>query len=172
MKKYEPQPVPKCTTCGKSNKDCCCKKPEKSILPPLSANRSAEETAQWVIDNRYPKGENEKVSDFEVYQYLIKAMQEFASSVGREEYQKFNLNEDIFVEINPKGWEYLKSTVGDEYVESCIMNRKTIIDDKEYYRLQAHSVIDLFGGCIHDSINVPINPNILIKNGNPQKAIG
>ena len=26
MKDFQtPQPVPKCTTCGKSNKDCCCK---------------------------------------------------------------------------------------------------------------------------------------------------
>jgi hypothetical protein len=33
-----------------------------------------EEIAQWVIDNRYPKSENDKVSDFEMYQTLIEAI--------------------------------------------------------------------------------------------------
>ena len=31
----------------------------------------AEEIAQWVIDNRYPKSEQEKVSDFEMYHFII-----------------------------------------------------------------------------------------------------
>ena len=30
-----------------------------------------EEIAQWVIDNRYPKSENNKVSDSEMYYTLI-----------------------------------------------------------------------------------------------------
>jgi len=29
-----------------------------------------EEIAQWVIDNRYPKSENLKTSDFEIYHFL------------------------------------------------------------------------------------------------------
>lgn len=33
--------------------------------------KTAQEIAQWVIDNRYPKWENEKVSDFEMYQNLV-----------------------------------------------------------------------------------------------------
>jgi hypothetical protein len=36
--------------------------------------KTIEEIAQWVIDNRYPKSENDKVSDFEMYQTLIEAM--------------------------------------------------------------------------------------------------
>lgn len=36
--------------------------------------KSAEEIAQWVIDNRYPKSENNKVSDAEMYQFLIDSM--------------------------------------------------------------------------------------------------
>lgn len=33
-----------------------------------------QEIAQWVIDNRYPKSENDKVSDAEMYNTLIEAM--------------------------------------------------------------------------------------------------
>lgn len=36
--------------------------------------KTIEEIAQYVIDNRYPKSENDKVSDFEMYQTLIEAM--------------------------------------------------------------------------------------------------
>jgi len=34
--------------------------------------KTAEEIAQWVINNRYPKSENNKVSDFEMYNELVK----------------------------------------------------------------------------------------------------
>lgn len=33
--------------------------------------KTAEEIAQWVISNRYPLSENEKVSDFEMYNKLV-----------------------------------------------------------------------------------------------------
>ena len=33
--------------------------------------REIEEIAQYVIDNRYPKSEQEKVSDSELYQYIL-----------------------------------------------------------------------------------------------------
>ena len=32
---------------------------------------TAEAIAQWVIDNRYPKNENDKISDFEMYHEII-----------------------------------------------------------------------------------------------------
>jgi hypothetical protein len=32
---------------------------------------SLEQLAQWVIDNRYPKSEKEKVSDFEMYHTIV-----------------------------------------------------------------------------------------------------
>ena len=31
----------------------------------------AEEIAQWVLDNRYPKGENNKISDHEMYHFIV-----------------------------------------------------------------------------------------------------
>jgi hypothetical protein len=36
--------------------------------------------AQWVIDNRYPNSENDKVSDFEMYQYVLQAL-----AIGRQQ---------------------------------------------------------------------------------------
>ena len=36
--------------------------------------KTIEEIAQWVINNRYHKSENDKVSDAEMYQTLIEAM--------------------------------------------------------------------------------------------------
>jgi hypothetical protein len=52
-----------------------------------------QEIAQWVINNRYPKSENDKVSDAEMYHTLIEAMNQvlhqapvsgsFADAVGR-----------------------------------------------------------------------------------------
>jgi hypothetical protein len=36
--------------------------------------KTIQEIAQWVIDNRYPKSENNKVSDAEMYHTLIEAM--------------------------------------------------------------------------------------------------
>jgi hypothetical protein len=41
-----------------------------------------EEIAQWVIDNRYPKSENNKMSDSEMYYTLIEKI-EAAISVTR-----------------------------------------------------------------------------------------
>ena len=31
----------------------------------------AEEIAQWVIDNRYPKSENDRISDLEMYNEIV-----------------------------------------------------------------------------------------------------
>lgn len=36
--------------------------------------KKIEEIAQWVINNRYPKSENDKVSDAEMYHTLVEAM--------------------------------------------------------------------------------------------------
>ena len=36
--------------------------------------KTAEQIAQWVIDNRYPKSENNKVSDSEMYYTLVESI--------------------------------------------------------------------------------------------------
>ena len=40
---------------------------------------TAEEIAQWVIYNRYPKSENEKISDAEMYNELVAKISELST---------------------------------------------------------------------------------------------
>jgi hypothetical protein len=51
--------------------------------------KTIQEIAQWVIDNRYPKIENNKVSDAEMYHTLVEAMNQVLcqSSVSRRSEQ-------------------------------------------------------------------------------------
>lgn len=37
---------------------------------------TAEETAQWVIDNRYPKSELQKISDHEMYNFVKEELED------------------------------------------------------------------------------------------------
>lgn len=37
----------------------------------IPTDRTPEQIAQWAIDNRYPKGEFNKVSDFELYHTIL-----------------------------------------------------------------------------------------------------
>ena len=41
--------------------------------------KTAKEIAQWVIDNRYPKSENEKVSDIEMYHELVDSIEKLCN---------------------------------------------------------------------------------------------
>lgn len=40
----------------------------------MSQPKSNEEIAQYVIDNRYPKSELEKVSDVELYHFVLESL--------------------------------------------------------------------------------------------------
>ena len=42
----------------------------------LPSDEEIEKNAQWVIDNRYPKSEFNKVSDFEMYHHIIKLIKD------------------------------------------------------------------------------------------------
>ena len=57
--------------------------------------------------------------------------------------KKFNLNDHIYIQINASGWKYLKKTVGDDYIETCLESRKKEIDGEVWYRLQCHQVFSL-----------------------------
>lgn len=50
---------------------------------------SIEEIAQWVIDNRYPKSEQDKLSDFELYNGLVEKMQQFKAPKAQEQYEGY-----------------------------------------------------------------------------------
>lgn len=56
--------------------------------------KTAEQIAQWVIDNRYPKNENNKVSDSEMYYELVESIAKLCAIphvVGRSEQLKADL---------------------------------------------------------------------------------
>ena len=44
--------------------------------------KTAEQIAQWVIDNRYPKSEDNKVSDFEMYNQLVEDIRDLRRMSG------------------------------------------------------------------------------------------
>jgi hypothetical protein len=70
---------------------------------------------------------------------------QFHSETGiRSELIKFNLNDYIYIQINDNGWDHLKKTVGDDYIEHCIENHKVEIKNETWYKLQCHSVFDIF----------------------------
>jgi hypothetical protein len=78
----------------------------------------------------------------------------------------FNLNNNIYIQINQNGWDHLRETVGYEYIKHCIENRKVEIDGVDWYRLQAHQVIDLFpmnfGRTPLYSLNIMIDESSLL----------
>ena len=76
--------------------------------------------------------------------------------------KKFNLNDYVLVSITKYGWGHLKKEVGEEYIKNCILPYKTVVEEKEYYKLQAHNVITLFGNAIFAVNPYPIESNILI----------
>lgn len=58
----------------------------------------------------------------------------------------FNINHYIYIQITDEGWRYLRQTVGDEYIKSCITSPGyvRIVEGETWYRLQMHSVFSLF----------------------------
>lgn len=74
----------------------------------------------------------------------------------------FNLNNFILVQITEYGWEHLNKEELPDYITHCILPREQIIDGVKYYKLQAHTVIELFGKATWMTHRCPINVNILI----------
>ena len=70
--------------------------------------KTVEEIAQWVIDNRYPKSENNKVSDSEMYHELVESIVKLctiprvSNSVCLHEPQYQNYNRDNGLQICDK----------------------------------------------------------------------
>lgn len=58
--------------------------------------------------------------------------------------KKFNINCDIFIQINDNGWEYLENTVGLEYIKHCVKPYAREIDGEIWYQLQCWKVFELF----------------------------
>jgi hypothetical protein len=45
---------------------------------------SIQELAQWVIDNRYPKSQNDKISDFEMYHTIVDSLTNLSVTKEKE----------------------------------------------------------------------------------------
>lgn len=59
--------------------------------------------------------------------------------------KKFNINNDIYIQITKEGWKYLEKTVGASYVLHCIKapGYEVVINGEIWYKLQAHQVFDI-----------------------------
>ncbi len=72
----------------------------------------------------------------------------------------FNLNNYVLVQITEYGWEELKKSVGQEYIDTCIISHEQQIDGEKWYRIQGHEMITLFGDMLFIVSHSPIEPNI------------
>jgi len=79
-------------------------------------------------------------------------------------YKKFNLNNYILVKITEYGWNELKKrSYGEGYINHCIMPRKKIINNEEWFELQTHEVISLFGDMVWATSPAPLEVMIMIN---------
>lgn len=74
----------------------------------------------------------------------------------------FNLNNYILVNITEYGWEHLLKDSGQNYITHCILPYKQTIDGVDYYKLQAHQVITLWGNACWMTTPCPLSMTILI----------
>lgn len=77
--------------------------------------------------------------------------------------KKFNLNSYVFVQITEYGWEQLKGSVGNDYIQHCILSHEIIIAGEKWYKLQGHQMITLFGNMLFIASHHPINCNIMFE---------
>jgi len=77
--------------------------------------------------------------------------------------KKFNINDNIYIQINDQGWAHLKNTKTQDYIDNCIIspNYRKIINGDVWYRLQCHQVFSLFPTDV--GIKILFNSNIMIN---------
>jgi len=78
--------------------------------------------------------------------------------------KSFNLNNKVLVQITGYGWSELLKNHGQEYIDTCILTRKKVIDNIDYYEMQAHEIISNWDNSVWMANPCPININILIPN--------
>lgn len=80
--------------------------------------------------------------------------------------KSFNLNHYILVQITDYGWaeleKYEQKSGNIGFAQHCVRAKKEIVNGKEYYRLQAHFVMQTFGHCLYCYNISPINSNVLV----------
>jgi len=68
----------------------------------MSNTNKAEELAQWVIDNRYPKSELDKTSDLEMYHYIVDKFKSYRQSEIDEltkEVERLRKEREFFIKM-------------------------------------------------------------------------
>lgn len=76
-----------------------------------------KEIAQWVINNRYPKSEQDKVSDHEMYHYIIDAIREVIEGESKKIPERYQIQEHI-LSIIQKNYKEFKGTNEAELASS------------------------------------------------------
>jgi hypothetical protein len=57
--------------------------------------KTPEQIAQWVISNRYPKSEQDKVSDHEMYHFILENINVLLEPVDWDSLKDFPMDEPI-----------------------------------------------------------------------------
>jgi len=68
--------------------------------------------AQWVIDNRYPKNENNKVSDFEMYYKIIELIQSLQPESERMYEIEFDRGLKTVIQVTDSGIKIISAVDG------------------------------------------------------------
>lgn len=76
---------------------------------------------------------------------------------------QFNLNDYVLVQLTEKGKKKVIESAGQEYFDSVIKPKETIIGDTTYYKLQAHQLMSLWEPADWLIAFGPIEPTILIS---------
>lgn len=60
---------------------------------------------------------------------------------------EFDLNHYILIQITDHGWDCLKKSLiePEEYIKHCILPHKVEHKGEEWFKLQTHNVMNLFG---------------------------
>ena len=70
---------------------------------------------------------------------------------------KYNVNSHMYVKLTTYGKEQIIKKNGYGYFEHCVEKFK---QEDGYYKLQCHTVMDLFGDCIYTGCKLPFETTV------------
>jgi hypothetical protein len=100
--------------------------------------------------------------DLEIIARKTDELRELIAKNHYEGMKTFNLNDFFVVKITDYGKDYLIGKTSQEYWDHVIEPKKFTLKGEDWYRLQAHSIMQDFGGALWCVTHFPIIPNILI----------
>ena len=81
--------------------------------------------AQWVIDNRYPKNENNKVSDFEMYYKIIELIQSLQSEIEQPKSESRMYSQDVYLRFTEWATENAMLRLNNKWWYADLVNNIT-----------------------------------------------